>query len=40
MDRLITNLPEGSTAELGAGAGATETHKYISDLLGKMTIDA
>ena len=24
---------------LGAGAGATETHKYISDLLGKMTID-
>lgn len=24
---------------LGAGAGALETHKYISELLGKMTID-
>ncbi len=24
---------------LGAGSGALETHKYISDLLGKMTID-
>ena len=24
---------------LGAGAGAMDTHKYISDLLGNMTID-
>ena len=24
---------------MGAGAGALETHKYISELLGKMTID-
>lgn len=24
---------------LGAGAGALETHRYISELLGKMTID-
>ena len=24
---------------LGAGAGALDTHRYISELLGKMTID-
>lgn len=34
---IMDNCP--TVVFLGAGAGALETHKYISELLGKMTID-
>ncbi|MCR5452484.1 MAG: type IV secretory system conjugative DNA transfer family protein, partial [Lachnospiraceae bacterium] len=34
---LMDNCP--TMVFLGSGAGASDTHKYISDLLGKMTID-
>lgn len=34
---IMDNCP--TLVFLGAGAGALETHKYISELLGKMTID-